>query len=111
MPSRRPDPKQEIALWLEAAAPGAFVEEYRFHPTRRWKFDWAAPSLGLAVEYEGGVYRGGGGHSSVTGILRDIEKYNEAALLGWRVIRVTASSVRDGTAYTWLERALEERAA
>ena len=51
----------------------------------------------IALEIEGGIFGGKeangrrykGAHSSVTGMLRDIEKYNAAAVLGWRVLRVT----------------------
>lgn len=66
-------------------------EEYTFHPERKWRFDWAIPALKIAIEYEGGIFmaEGNKGHGSVGGILRDIEKYNEATVLGWRVIRVS----------------------
>ena len=74
--------------------------EVLFHSSRKWRFDYASKRLRIALEIEGGVYgRGkpcpacgrkkGGAHSSVKGMLRDIEKYNEAAALGWRVLRFT----------------------
>lgn len=67
-----------------------FEEHYRFHPVRRWEFDFAWPEKKIAFEMEGAIWmRGGGGHSHPIGIERDIEKYNAAALLGWRVIRIT----------------------
>lgn len=62
--------------------------EYRFHPDRRFEFDFAWPARKIALEVEGGIFMGKGGHSSITGIKRDIEKYNLAAVLGWRVYRV-----------------------
>ncbi len=62
--------------------------EYRFHPKRKWEFDFAVPSLKIAVEIEGGIFAGKRlGHSSGAGIKRDMEKYNAAQLLGWRVFR------------------------
>lgn len=64
------------------------VREYRFHATRRWRFDYAAPSLRVALEVEGGVWTGGR-HISPNGFLGDVEKYNAAALLGWVVLRTT----------------------
>ncbi len=111
--TRSQDRKAEIALWLEAVAPGAFVPEFRFAaPERRYRFDFCDPVRKLAIEYEGGLFMGGpAGHSSVGGILRDISKYNLAAILGYRVIRITAKSIDDGTAYETLERALTGEAA
>lgn len=64
------------------------VKEFRFHPTRRWRFDYAIPEYKIAVEVEGGVWIGGR-HTSPTGFLGDIEKYNTATVMGWRVLRTT----------------------
>lgn len=63
-------------------------KEYRFHPERKWRFDYAIPAIRLAIEVEGGVWTGGR-HTSSKGFLGDMEKYNEAALLGWCLIRTT----------------------
>ncbi|WP_303018556.1 hypothetical protein [Parabacteroides goldsteinii] len=63
------------------------VAEYRFHPGRDWRFDFAIPSRRVAVEVEGGAFNGGR-HIRPEGYLRDMEKYNEAAVSGWCVIRV-----------------------
>lgn len=64
------------------------VKEYKFHPTRRWRFDYAIPKHKIALEVEGGVWTGGR-HTSPKGFLGDIEKYNTATLMGWRVFRTT----------------------
>ena len=64
------------------------VKEYKFHPTRRWWFDYAIPEHKIALEVEGGVWTGGR-HTSPKGFLNDIEKYNTATLMGWRVFRTT----------------------
>lgn len=84
------------------------VSEYRFHPVRRWRFDLAWPNLRIAVEIEGGSYVGGR-HSCGPGFWRDCEKYNEAALDGWIVIRVIPRMVRDGRAIEWLIRAVRSK--
>lgn len=64
------------------------VKEYRFHPTRKWRFDYAIPEYKIALEVEGGVWTRGR-HTSPKGFLGDIEKYNTATLMGWRVFRTT----------------------
>jgi len=60
--------------------------EYRFDPERRWRFDFAWPGLKVAVEIEGGVWIRGR-HVRPAGYLGDLEKYNRAVVLGWRVLR------------------------
>ena len=62
------------------------LTEHRFHPTRKWRFDYAWEDHRVALEVEGGVWVGGR-HTSGAGFVKDVEKYNEAACLGWRIIR------------------------
>jgi very-short-patch-repair endonuclease len=83
----------------------AVTTEYRFHPTRRWRFDVAFLKEKLAVEVEGGVYVQGR-HSRGAGLEKDCEKYAEAAILGWTVLRVTPRHVKSGKAAEWIERCL-----
>ena len=64
------------------------VKEFRFHPVRLWRFDYAIPAHKIALEVEGGVWTGGR-HTSSVGFLKDMEKYNTATLMGWRVLRTT----------------------
>ena len=66
--------------------------EYRVHPTREWRFDFAIPAVRVAIEVEGGVWNGGR-HFRPEGYLRDMEKYNEAAACGWLVIRTIPSEL------------------
>ena len=84
--------------------------EYRFHPRRRWAFDFAWPAAMLAVEVEGGVWAQGR-HTRGAGFIADCEKYNEATLIGWRVLRVTGQHIDDGSAIDWIRRALVEQGA
>lgn len=86
------------------------VAEHRFHPKRKWRFDWAWPLELVAVEVEGGAWTGGR-HTRGSGFEKDLEKYAEAVILGWRVLRVTPKQVRDGAARTLVERLLMSRAA
>ena len=77
-----------------------WTTEWKFHPHRRWRFDVAWPDLKLAVEIEGGTYskRGKSRHTTGEGFHEDCEKYNAAALLGWRVLRFDSRHVLSGDA-------------
>lgn len=81
------------------------VPEYRFHPVRRWRFDWAFPDRLLAVEQEGGIWIGGR-HSRGKGFQADLDKYGEAFAMGWVVVRATPQMVANGTVAQWIERRL-----
>ena len=83
------------------------VTEYRFCPDRRWRFDYAWVERSVALEYEGGSWTGGR-HTSGRGYSNDCEKYSVAAIMGWRVVRVTSDMVKSGLALTLVERALKE---
>ncbi len=76
------------------------VREFRFHPTRKWRFDYAIPVLKIAIECDGGVWTGGR-HVSPQGYLKDMEKFNAAAELGWVVLKFTPQTlVTSGTIET-----------
>lgn len=64
------------------------IKEHKFHPTRKWRFDYAIPAHKIAIEVEGGVWTGGR-HTSPKGFLNDMEKYNTATIMGWRLLRTT----------------------
>ena len=82
--------------------------EHRFHLVRKWRFDFAWPEYKVACEVEGGTWSGGR-HVRGRGFEKDCTKYNEAALLGWLVIRVTSRHIEHGKALVWIRRALTER--
>lgn len=93
--------------------------EYKFHALRKWRFDRAWPDHFIAVEIEGGMYGKpvrcnqcgalvrarkkdgslgkpimvGGGHSRFHRLMSDKEKYNEAAVLGWIVLRFVRDDI------------------
>ncbi|MBA4349509.1 MAG: hypothetical protein C0415_05935 [Thermodesulfovibrio sp.] len=83
------------------------IAEYRFHPVRKWKFDFAFPDKLIAVEYEG-IFSNKSRHTGLTGYTKDCEKYSEAAILGWRILRITAPMLRNGMAFNLIERILLE---
>lgn len=69
---------------------------------RRWRIDWAWPEHKIALEHEGL----GGRHQTVKGFRGDIEKYNELACRGWRIIRVTTTEMKNGNVFELLRRVL-----
>jgi very-short-patch-repair endonuclease len=71
------------------------TREHKFHQTRKWRFDlaWIGPKL--AVEVEGGIWVYGRHNRAVT-FLKDMEKYNNACLLGWSVLRLSTDMVKNG---------------
>ena len=74
--------------------------EFHFSVERAYRFDYAIPvsnliprnsgELKIAIECEGGIWaKGNSGHSSGTGIQRDMDKNNLALAQGWVIIRRT----------------------
>ena len=97
----------EDALWRQLVNSGIDLpeREHRFHPTRRWRFDFAWVSSKVACEVDGGIFVYGG-HNRGGQILKDMEKRNEATCLGWRVLRIGKQHIESGQALGWIERAL-----
>lgn len=81
------------------------VKEHRFHPERKWRFDFAVPEKKIAIEYEG-LNSERSGHTTLTGYTKDTEKYNAAQALGWKVIRFTVKNYK--TVLKELEKQLQE---
>jgi very-short-patch-repair endonuclease len=74
-----------------------FEREYKFAlPPRQWRFDFAWPEAKIAVEIDGGVHEGParGRHMRQAGYEKDAEKMANAALMGFRVIRLTPSMIQ-----------------
>lgn len=67
-------------------------------PARKWRFDFAWPALRLAVEIEGGIWQTLSRHTHAATFVKDAEKYNAAAMMGWRVLRYDTKAVDDWTA-------------
>lgn len=91
--------ERRFALSLMARCGRALlpVTQHRFHATRRWRFDFAWPSLKLAVEIQGGTWIRGR-HARGSGIQQDAEKLNAAQRAGWCVLLFTGADVESGRA-------------
>ena len=66
--------------------------EYKFHPRRKWRADYAWPEYRVLLEQEGGVWVGGR-HTRGKGFVADMKKYNAAAMLGFKVLRYTVQEM------------------
>jgi very-short-patch-repair endonuclease len=66
--------------------------EFRFHPVRKWRFDYVFLDYRVAIEREGGVWTGGR-HTRGAGFMKDMEKYNTATSMGWKILRFTPSDI------------------
>lgn len=75
--------------------------EFFFSTERQYRIDYAIPvdkdgnDLKIAVEVEGGIWaKGNSGHSSGTGIKRDMDKNNLLHAHGWKLIRVQPCQIK-----------------
>ncbi|AVG43859.1 MULTISPECIES: endonuclease domain-containing protein [Achromobacter] len=105
--------EEEFLLQLRALRLPPPEREFRFHPHRAFRFDFAWPKLPcgrrLAVEIEGGIHSGGR-HVRPQGYKRDLEKYNSAVALGWTLLRFSSSMVFNGEAVQAVQSWLQARA-
>lgn len=77
---------------LHAATNYEWVAEYKFHDVRRWRFDYALPNKKIAIEIDGGLWVSGR-HNRASGYIKDMEKFNSASILGWRILKY--QSIKD----------------
>ncbi len=105
---------------LKAEGIPAPETEYRFHPKRLWRLDYAWPAQKLALEIEGGIYGHGrqclmcgrrkvAGHTSIQRLETDMEKYNAVNLDGWTLLRFTPEAFQNGTALRVIRDFLESK--
>lgn len=80
--------------------------EVRFHAKRKWRLDFAWPSLMLAVEVEGATYAAGR-HTRGSGFRKDCEKYNQLSIDGWTLLRFTSGMITDGKAIQMIVEAIQ----
>jgi len=111
--------EEALLMQMQAAKLPAPEREYRFaahhvglgkgiksrlsqEALRDWRFDFAWPDFGLAVEVEGGIYVSGR-HTRGYGYEMDLLKYSKAMLLGWTVYRCGKSLINSGEALETIE--------
>ena len=99
--------ENDLAFQIRVAGLPVPRREFVFCPWRKYRADFAWPEEKLLVEAEGGIFaKGKGWHMSVGGYLDDMEKYNLAALMGFRVLRFSRKEIDSGNALSQIEQAL-----
>jgi very-short-patch-repair endonuclease len=115
---KRPDAGTVLEIHLRELGL-LFEREFKFHPCRDWRADFLiAPPLPLGslpwqpsrilLEVEGSVWTQGR-HTRGSGFLADMEKYNTATMLGYRVLRFSTEQVERGEAKEFLRKFLTQR--
>ena len=74
-----------VNAWLKEQGIPCPMYELTFALPRKWRFDLAWPGHRLALEVQGGIFAGGR-HNRGAALLKEWEKLNEAAALGYRVM-------------------------
>lgn len=101
-------PEELFSLQLRAAKLPEANREYRFHPVRKFRFDFAWPAAKLAVEIDGGLWVMGR-HNRGRGAITDMEKGNLAVAEGWSVLHFVPEQVKSGEALKFVEPILRGR--
>lgn len=104
---------QQILL-LQRQFGFAFIREYRFHSTRKWRFDFLITGAkikdpGIVCEYNGGLFLPKGGHQNFKGAMRDWAKGNEAQMMGFLYLQFGPIETKTGEALNVIGRAIQAR--
>lgn len=83
--------KKFLAIWLSHFPRYPPVPQHKFHPSRQYRMDFAWPANKLAVEIHGF----GPGHCSLPGMTQDYTRHIQALLLGWRIVYLTTTHLKD----------------
>lgn len=100
--TRQPSEGEKLLATHLRACKIDFEQEYKFHPKRKWRADFLITGTKILVEVEGGIWSGGR-HTRGKGYIGDMEKYNEAAMMGFTVLRFSTEQVKAGVAIKQIE--------
>lgn len=87
-------PGKDHIEWVLKGLKLNYLKEFKFYAQRKFRFDFCIQEYKLAIEYEG-IFSDISRHTSTTGYVRDVRKYNIAAIEGWRVLRYTAVNYKE----------------
>ena len=87
-----------------------YEREALFLESREFRADFLFRMEKLIVEVDGGQWMEKGAHNTGMAIERDRERDANAMMIGYRVLRVTPSMVKDGRALCYIENLLRQKA-
>lgn len=97
----------QFELACKAHGLPAPIGEYEFCPGRKWRFDWLFAEIDLVLEVQGGIFSQGR-HTRGAALLKEHEKLNYAAILGYRVMFCTPEDIEKGSIFPLIKAAFEE---
>ena len=92
-------------VWAQYGIDHPVLTEHKFHPVRKWRFDFCFPEQRVAVEVQGGIFIQGR-HSRGAALLKEWEKLNTAAAMGFRVLFCQPKDVTSSVFCAQLKEAL-----
>ena len=95
--------EEKFAYQIKAVGIPTPIREFKFHPDRKWRFDFYWET-GWAVEINGGGWQGGGHNRNPIKLWENYEKYNAAMEMGIRVLLYTGTQVDNGIAVQQVQR-------
>lgn len=95
-------------LWVAYYPEIDLHSEYRFAPPRRFRFDFAHLPSKIAIELQGGIFNANTRHINGAALLKEHEKLNLAASLGWRIFYVSTKTVNDIAIYEQIAQAIRQ---
>jgi len=80
-----------------------YATEMRFHPTRKWRWDFVLSGYyKIAIEIMGSTWASGR-HTRGRGYQSDCDKANEGTRLSWKILRFTTEDILRGRAKKFLQ--------
>lgn len=101
--------RRKFRAWCKSE--GIPTPTHEFHyakPERKFRADFAWPALRILLEVQGGVYTRQA-HGSISGVLKDNERSNEANIRGWCLLRVLPRDLYSPATADLLWRAIRSR--
>lgn len=87
----------------EVGLPSGWIAEFKFHPVRKWRFDFAHLELKILIDIQGGEWMIKSGHNTGAAYADDCNKKNVAQSMGYKVFTFTGTQVKNGQAIGFLD--------
>jgi very-short-patch-repair endonuclease len=95
-------------LWVAYYPEIHLHSEHRFASPRRFRFDFAHLPSKIAIELQGGIFSPNTRHINGAALLKEHEKLNLAASLGWRIFYVSTVTVNDQYIYEQIAKVIQQ---